>query len=113
MAAILEGRKKPLTELRPDAKPLAEAIERAMAIEPKARFQTAAELEDALEKALPRSGSGRQALAELVALVEKDITKGRPVQSGPELEMGATTLTGSGPHSGDTATVADSVAPRR
>ncbi|MBK8998788.1 MAG: serine/threonine protein kinase [Myxococcales bacterium] len=42
VAAILEGRKKPLTELRPDAKPLAEAIERAMAIEPKARFQTAA-----------------------------------------------------------------------
>lgn len=52
-------------------------------------------------------------LSYALALVEKDITKGRPVQSGPELEMGATTLTGSGPRSGDTATVADSVPPKR
>ena len=113
VAAILEGRRKPLAELRADAKPLASAIERAMAVEPSARWQTAAELEEALAAALPRSSRGRQALSELVALVEKDLAKGRPVQSGPELEMGATTLTGSGPHSGNTATVADSVPPKR
>jgi len=112
VAAILEGRRKRLTELRPDAKPLADAIERAMQIDPAKRPQSAAELEEALERGVAREGAGKRALSELVAMVERDLAKSRPVGSGPELEIGATTLTGSGPHSGDTATVADSVAPK-
>lgn len=112
VAAILEGRRKQLAELRPDAMPLAEAIERAMQIDPAKRWQSAAELEEALGRAVAREGSGRRALSELVSMVERDLAKSRPVGSGPELEIGATTLTGSGSHSGDTATVADSVAPK-
>jgi hypothetical protein len=113
VAAILEGRKPQLVELRPDAQPLADAVERAMALDPQARYQSAAELEDALDRTSARSDSGPQALAELVAMVERDLEKQQPAASGPALEIGATTLTGSGPHSGDTATVADSVAPKR
>jgi hypothetical protein len=46
-------------------------------------------------------------------MVERDLAKQRPVASGPELEMGATTMTSSAPTSGNTETVADSVAPKR
>jgi serine/threonine-protein kinase len=115
VAAILEGRRKPLVEVRPDAKPLADAVERAMQIDPEARWQSAAELGQALEHALDRSGAGRRALSELVALVEQNRSGDRQVSSGPLLEMAATTLTGPTPATGGTETVADpvSVAPRR
>ena len=107
VTAILEGRRKQLTEARPDAEPLAAAIERAMHIDPKRRWQSAEELEGAILKAVPRSEAGRRALSELVDLVERDRKRGESTGSGPILELAAATLSGGPPSTGNTATLAD------
>jgi serine/threonine protein kinase len=107
VAAIMEGKRRPLSEVRADAGELAAVIERAMELLPDARWQDAKSLGEALARAFQPQDSARRALADIVARVEAERTTSRSPLSGPVFEVAATTLTSSGPASGDTATVAD------
>ena len=107
VSAILEGRRKAVIELRADATPLAAAIERAMNVDPKKRWQTAHDLEAALKKALPPADAGPSALAELVTLVERDRRRNASTGSAPLIELAPATVSSGPPSTGDTATVAD------
>lgn len=111
-SAIMQGRHKKLSEVRPDAGALAAVIERAMAHEPDARWQTARELGEALERELGRPLPGPEILSELFARVVPG-EGSRQLASTPALEMAMTTATSSAPRSGDTETVVDSAAAPR
>ncbi len=107
VTAILEGRHRTLIELRADAAPIASIIERAMSVDAKQRWQTAAALEGALEQAVPRSEAGQRALSELVGLVERTRKREASTGSAPLLELAAQTVSSGPPSTGNTATVAD------
>jgi serine/threonine protein kinase len=83
VAAILEGKRRALVELRPDAAPLAEAIERAMEPEPDRRWPSAEAFGEALRRGLGEPLPGPDALRELVELVEAERQVSRSVPSLP------------------------------
>ncbi|MBK7585106.1 MAG: protein kinase [Myxococcales bacterium] len=107
VSAILDGRRQKLIELRPDAGSLADAIERALDVDPTARWQSAAELGEALDAAMKRQRPGSEVLRDLVASTKHADESSPPASTGPVLEMAATTMTGSSMPSGATETVAD------
>jgi hypothetical protein len=103
--AILEGRKKRVLDLRPDAGArLAAAIERAMEPDPAARWPSAAQFGVELDRALDDSSGGGERLAELVqfAQSEKEALGNLPSLPPPPASSSA-------PHSDadTTATVVD------
>jgi serine/threonine protein kinase len=112
VAAILEGRRHKLSELRPDAGELAEVIERAIRNDPASRWPSAKSFGEALAGALGKPLPGPDVLSELVRSIDAERSDSREVESAPILEVVASTTLSAPPSaSGDTETVADSVAP--
>jgi serine/threonine protein kinase len=108
VAAILEGRRQPLRELRPDAGAIADVIERAIKNEPAERWPSAKAFGDALGAALGKPLRGPSALRELVRLVDAERSDSREAHSGPIIEVAAsTTISAPTAPPGDTETVAD------
>jgi serine/threonine-protein kinase len=70
ISAILEGRRRKIGELRPEAGELATAIERAMKPDREARWPNAEAFAAALEAGLGKTRPGPAVLAELVSFVE-------------------------------------------
>jgi serine/threonine protein kinase len=107
VASILEGKRVPLVELRPEARELASVIERALCVDPRERWASARELGNALEKAAKGVTRGPNAVAEWFESVA-----GGPGQSeestGPVIEVAASTTEASvSQPSGDTVTTMD------
>jgi serine/threonine protein kinase len=76
VSAILEGRRRKILDLRPDAgAALADVIERAMEPDPDARWASAAELGAAIERAIGAPLASEAMLGELVRFAEAE--KGR------------------------------------
>ncbi len=110
VASILEGRRKKVLELRPDAGALAKVIERAMKLDPSERWPSAREL----SKALPKIGreEGREGVARWFSTTEQT-GRGTPDDSKtPVIEVAALTPTSISEPSGDTETALDSVPSR-
>ncbi len=115
ISAILEGRRHPLAELRPEAGPLGEAIERAMQRDPDKRWQSAAEMGDALRRGLGAPLPGPGVLRDLVAMVEAEKSGLRTLPSLPPAALSSSTISSPAESEIDgTATVADPLsAPER
>jgi serine/threonine protein kinase len=96
VAAILEGKRAGVEKLRPDAAPLAAAIERAMEPEPDRRWPSAEAFGDALRLGLGAPLPGPTALSELVALVEAERRVARSVPSLPPPPSNTNTSTALG-----------------
>ena len=84
VSAILEGRRRPIRELRPEAsEALCEAIERAMHPDPESRWASAAAFGEALERAAGRPAAGAAVLSELVLFAEAEKSTLRELASLP------------------------------
>jgi serine/threonine protein kinase len=107
VASILEGKRQPLAELRPEARELALAIERAMAVDPKQRWPSAREFGSALEKAAKRVSRGEEVLATWYDSIART-TPSPEDTTGPVIEVAASsTTTSMSQPSGDTVTALD------
>lgn len=106
VASILEGKRTPLAELRPEARELASVVEKAMSVDPRERWSSAKELGSALKKASKRVALGQAEVARWFESV--GATSGGRGEDAPVIEVAAsTTLTSMSQPSGDTVTAMD------
>lgn len=105
VASILEGKRQPLAELRPEARGLAVAIERAMSVDPKERWPSARELGATLEKAAKRVSRGEDVLRTWYESIARTTSSA----DDPVIEVApsSTTQTSLSEPSGDTVTAMD------
>jgi serine/threonine-protein kinase len=108
VASILEGKRAPLAELRPEAQELARAIERAMAVDPKERWRSAREFGIALDQAATDLSRGERVLADWYESIARTAPSAEE-STEPVIEVAAasTTQTSLSQPSGDTVTAMD------